>query len=312
MIKKLTPLLLLPLLLLSACTAPKSSSNQQDETLSLVASTYPIYLFLSEVTKGADGVTVTPLVNQKVSCLHNYTLTVNEMKVIEGADVLFMNGAGLDDFVLDAAHSSPKLTLVDCSSGIDLLPLKEQHEEAEAAEQGHDEGDWDPHYWLDPARAVTMLSTMAEQLSKLDPDNQALYQKNAAAAAEMIAAEYARFQQELASLNCRKLITFHDGFSYFADAFDLTILLAVEEEEGQEASAQVISHALSLINTHKLPAIFTEQYSSDATAKAIVREAGVSVHPLTLIMSGSTEQPGISLYLASMEQNVKTILEALS
>lgn len=321
MIKRLTPLLLLPLLLLSACTVQKTNTTPQDETLSLVATTYPIYLFLSEVTRGADGVTVTPLINQSVSCLHNYTLSVNDMKVMEGADVLFMNGAGLDDFVLDATHSNKTLALVDCSSGMDLLPVHEESEDAEAHEHkdteesnpAHDhDGDWDPHYWLDPARASSMLTGMAQQLSKLDPDNADLYQKNAASATETITAEYARLKNELAPLKTRELITFHDGFAYFARAFDLKIVLAVEEEEGQEASAQVIAHALSLIDTYKLPAIFTEQYSSDASAKAIAREAGVSVHPLSLIMSGATDQPGISIYLAAMEQNVTTILEALS
>lgn len=320
MIKRFTPLLLLPLLLLSACTPQKANSEPKQETLSLVATTYPIYLFLSEVTRGADGVSVTPLINQSISCLHNYTLSVNEMKVMEGADVLFMNGAGLDDFVLDSSHSNASLTLVDCSSGMNLLPAHEDteepvHEEVQESNPAHDhDGDWDPHYWLDPVRASSMLTSMAQQLSKLDPDNADLYQKNAATATETITTEYARLQQELAPLTCRKLITFHDGFAYFADAFDLKILMSIEEEEGQEASAKVISQAIASIKNDGLPAIFTEEFSSDATAKAIARENPfpIKICPLTLIMSGSTENPGISVYLAAMEQNVTTVLEALS
>jgi len=315
MIKRLAPLLLLLFLLLGACTGPSPNPTQpQDESLSLVATTYPIYLFLSEVTRGADGVTVSPLINQSVSCLHNYTLSVKDMKVIEGADILFLNGAGLDDFVLDATHSNPDLSIVDCSTGLNLLPAYEEaHEPAQEAEEpDHDKGDWDPHYWMDPQRASTMVTNLSEQLSKLDPKHADLYASNAASAAETIRADYARLQKKLASLDCRKLITFHDGFAYFAEAFDLQILLAVEEEEGQEASAQVISKALSLIQTNQLPAIFTEEYSSDATAKAIAREAGVSVDPLSLIMSGPLEEPGVKSYLAAMEQNVSTVLGALS
>lgn len=315
MFKKLAPLLLILLLLLGACTGPSSNATQpQDESLSLVATTYPIYLFLSEVTRGADGITVTPLINQSVSCLHNYTLSVQDMKVMEGADILFLNGAGLDDFVLDATHSNPDLAIVDCSTGLSLLPsYEEEHEHAEELQDAdHDDDDWDPHYWMDPQRASTMISYLSQQLSKLDPKHADLYTSNAASAVETIGADYARLQKQLASLDCRKLITFHDGFAYFAEAFDLQILLAVEEEEGQEASAQVIAKALSLIRTNQLPAIFTEEFSSDATAKAIAREAGVSVDALTLIMSGPLEEPGVKSYLAAMEQNVSTVLEALS
>lgn len=315
MIKKLFPLLLVLLLVLSACSTPKSNTAPQEESLSVVATTYPIYLFLSEVTRGAEGMTVTPLINQSVSCLHNYTLSVNDMKVMEGADVLFLNGAGLDDFVLDAAHSNQSLTVVDCSEGLTLLPYEEAHESAEdAKEHDHDQDDWDPHYWMDPQRAATMVTNMAQQLSKLDPQHADLYTSNAASAAETIRANYARLTKDLSALNCRKLITFHDGFAYFADAFDLDILMSIEEEEGQEASAKVISYAIAAIKSNGLPAIFTEEFSSDATAKAIARETPfpIEIYPLTLIMSGPIENPGIKSYLTAMEQNVNTVLEALS
>jgi len=309
MIKKLFSLTLPLLLLLSACGAQPNAAPSDAPKLSVVATTYPIYLFTSEVTKGVKNVVVSPLINQNVSCLHDYTLSVNDMKTLEGADVLLLSGAALDDFILEASHSNADLTVIDCSKNLDLLPARADSEASDASD--HVSGDFDPHFWMDPRRAATVLESISKDLSDQDPANAELYRANATAAAEKLRSEYTRLYDKLAPLSCRKLITFHDGFAYFADAFDLGLLMSVEEEEGQEASAQVIAQALDLIKTNGLPAIFTEENSSDATAKAIARESGVSVHTLSLLMSGQTETPGIDFYLAGLERNIDTLLEAL-
>ena len=87
-------------LLLSACTPAAEPGD--DGTLHILATTYPVYLFTTAVTEGAEDVEVSLLVNQPTSCLHDYTLTVSDMRAIEKADVLVMNGAGLEDFMGDA------------------------------------------------------------------------------------------------------------------------------------------------------------------------------------------------------------------
>lgn len=89
-------------LLLSACSSPASPQPSDDGKLHVLATTYPVYLFTTAVTEGIGDVEVSLLVNQQTSCLHDYTLTVNDMKAVERADVIVMNGAGLEDFMTDA------------------------------------------------------------------------------------------------------------------------------------------------------------------------------------------------------------------
>ena len=103
--KTILSLLLSGLLLLSACgggTTAASEPAEDDDTLHILATTYPVYLFTTAVTEGVEGVEVTRLIQQEISCLHDYTLTVNDMKAIEAADVIVMNGVGLEDFMADA------------------------------------------------------------------------------------------------------------------------------------------------------------------------------------------------------------------
>ena len=292
-------LLLSGLLLLTACGGRTASAPaEDDDTLRILATTYPVYLFTTAVTEGVEGVEVTRLIREEISCLHDYTLTVNDMKAIEAADVIVMNGVGLEDFMADALASSDA-PVIDCSQGVALL--------AALGHEGHDhDAEYDPHIWMDPERAAQMVWNVATVLSELDTMNGDLYTANASAAEARLQSEVNRVEDpdDLAGL-----ITFHDGFQYFAQATGLDLLKAIEEEEGAEASAAEIKEIVGLIGEYDIPAIFTEKNGSDATAQAISRETGCGVAQLDLIMSG--DGSGIQPYVDAMNQNIDTILEAL-
>lgn len=299
-------------LCLCACTQNQTGSAGEaisdDSRLRIVSSTYPLFLFAKEVTKDVEGVTLVPLVNQEISCLHDYSLSMADMKALESADLLIVNGAGLDDFVLDAIAGIPKdarPTVLTCAEGI--LLLSSQGTES----VGSDSEAMDPHVWMDPTRAAVMIQGIAKELAKLDPKNAATYQRNASNAVERLLALDAELREDLSDLTYPYLIVFHDGFAYFAEAYGLTVLLSVEEEQGQEASAQVIAEALSLIEEYRLSAIFTEENSADATAQAIARESGVGLYELSMIMSGETEAASLDTYLSAMRENAAVIREAL-
>ncbi len=299
MLKKLCPLVLALLLVLSACGGQESASTPADDAgLSVVATTYPVYLLADAVIGDAAGVDLALMIDQSVSCLHDYTLSVENMRLLDGADAVLLSGAGLEDFLSDALSAAGDLVQVDCSQGVDLLPSQE------------DPGESDPHYWMDPARACQMVANLAQGLSQLLPESADAFAANAQAAQKAILEAYAQEQEALADLSCRELITFHDGFAYFAEAFDLTILRSIEEESGSEASAQEVSQILQEVERHSLPAIFTEKNGSDSTAQVIQRESGVSIYQLDLLMSGDKDTDGLAAYIAGMDANVAVIQEA--
>lgn len=295
--KKLFAPLCALVLLLSACGQPAASQPQDEDTLHIVATTYPVYLFTTAVTEGAEGVEVSLLVNQQTSCLHDYTLTVSDMKAIEGADVIVMTGAGLEDF-MDDALSASDAQVIDCSEGIDLLPAQ--------GHEGHDhDAEYDPHIWMDPANAQAMLGTIADQLGQITGQD---LQARCTEVQQQVEQASQQWKEQVTTLSDPKLITFHDGFQYFSRSFGLELLKAIEEEEGSEASAQEIKEIVSLVEQYHLPAIFTEVNGSESTAQAISRESGCGVYQLNMIMSG--DGTGIQPYLDAMQNNIDTIVEA--
>lgn len=294
--------LLLALLSLVGCS-PRPPA-EVGGTLHILATTYPVYLFTTAVTEGVDGVEVSLLVNAQTSCLHDYTLTVGDMKAIESADVIVQNGGGLEDF-MDAALAHSDAAVIDCSAGIKLLPTLEH-----ADHDGHDHAEeYDPHFWMDPNRAAVMVDNIAAGLKGLDSAQADTYQMNAS-----------QTKQALQTLTGAlygvpiPLITFHDGFQYFADAFGFPLLKSIEEEEGATASAAEIKEVVELIESYHdeaypLTAIFTEKNGSTASAKVIARETGCKIYELDMLMSGNGY--GIQPYLDTIAANFNIVLDTL-
>lgn len=276
-------------LFLSGCAA-------KAEPAQIAATTLPVYEFADRLCEGTP-ITVTRLVTEEVSCLHDYSLNVNQVKATEAAEVIVVSGAGLEEFLDDMLLNAET---IDASAGIELL-CPEVMQEHEHEGHHHDE---DPHIWLSPSNAGVMARNICLGLTAKYPE----YADVFAANLEILTAElndlYTYGEETLSSLSCREIITFHDGFAYFAQAFDLTILEAVEEESGSEASAKELIHLIEEVEHHGLPAIFTEKSGSVSAAGVISRETGCASYTLDMAMAGDS-------YFDAMYHNIDTLWEAL-
>ena len=280
-------LLLLAVSLLAGC-APKVT------TADIAATTLPVYEFTVFLCRGTD-LTVTQLVTENVSCLHDYSLSVSQVKAIESAQIVILSGGGLEDFMSDVLADKDA---IDCSAGISLLES--------CHDQDHDghHHDADAHFWLSPDCAKVMAGNICQGLIARYPQYEGIFLANLADLLDQLDALKAYAQQQLNHLSCREMLTFHDGFAYFAQAFDLHILAAVEEESGSEASAAELKELITLTKLHNLPAIFTEENGSDRSAMVIAEATGVKVYQLSMVMSGES-------YFTLMYRNIDTIKEAL-
>lgn len=266
----------------------------------IAATTLPVWDFTSRLCQDTP-LAVTRLVTEQVSCLHDYSLNVRQVKAAEAAQVVVISGAGLEDFLDDLLLDVPT---IDASQGISLLHSDEAHEEEEHhhEEDGHHHEE-DPHIWLSPENAQVMAQNICDGLSRQYPDYEDTFRANLEDLLSQLEALQSYGEEQLSGLQCRELIPFHDGFSYFAQAFHLTILESVEEESGSEASAKDLIHLTELVRDHNLPAIFTEVSGSDSAAQVIARETGCKVYALDMAMSGDS-------YFEAMYHNIDTIREA--
>ncbi|HIT35732.1 MAG TPA: zinc ABC transporter substrate-binding protein [Candidatus Faecousia intestinavium] len=264
----------------------------------IAATTLPVYDFTSRICADTP-VTVTRLVTEQVSCLHDYSLNVRQVRAAEAAQVIVISGAGLEDFLGDLLEDE---NLVDASAGIPLICPEESHDH-DHEEDGHHH-EQDPHIWLSPANARQMARNIFDGLSQRYPEYADTMEKNLKKLLLDLEELESYGREQLEDLSIRELITFHDGFSYFAQAFDLTILEAIEEESGSEASAKELIHLITLTREHSLKAVFTEKTGSVSAAGILSRETGCPVYSLDMAMSGDS-------YFEAMYHNIDTIKEAL-
>lgn len=265
------------------------------QNVDVVATTKPVYDFTTFLCSGT-GIAVQQLITENVSCLHDYTLQVRQMRAIEGADTVVVSGAGLEEFLHDALQSAN--TVIDASEGIDLHCGEHHHEE-----DGHHH-DGDPHIWLSTDNARKMAENICQGLCQRYPECAKTFTENLSSLNLEFDLLKIYGQAAMANIQQRNLITFHDGFSYFAEEWDLNILRAVEEESGSEASAAELKELIGLIRQYEMTAIFTEENGSASAAGIIAKETGCSVYTLSMGMSDKD-------YFETMYHNIDTIKEAL-
>ena len=269
------------------------------EYAEIAATTLPVYQFASILCEGT-GISVTRLVTESVSCLHDYSLNVSQVRSVESAKVLVLSGGGLEDFMGDLVHQAN--VVIDSSLGIDILTCAAEGEEDHDHSHHHHEAD--AHFWLSPVNAKIMAANICNGLCTQFPQHANTLRANLTELHKKLDDLLSYGQQQLQELSCRDLLTFHDGFAYFAQAFDLTILEAIEEESGSEASARELIHLIELVETHQLSAIFTETNGSASAADVIARETGAKIFALDMAMAGDD-------YFQAMYHNIDTIREAL-
>lgn len=294
----------LRLLLLTSILSIFLSGCRTELPAQIAATTLPVYEFTTALCEGTP-LSVTRLVTEEVSCLHDYSLNVRQVKAAEAAETIVISGAGLEEFLDDILLNSQ---IIDASRDVELLCPEEhshhhEHEDDAHAHEGHHH-DQDPHIWLSPVNAAAMARNICAGLAAQYPQYEATFSRNLLSLEQKLDSLHKYGETALSDLSCRELITFHDGFAYLARAFDLTILEAIEEESGSEASAAELKHLITEVREHNLPAVFTEINGSVSAADIIAAETGVRIFPLDMAMSGDS-------YFSAMYHNIDTLKEAL-
>ena len=283
--RRIFALLLAAILVLALFGCAKKAAAQEQAQTDLLATTQPVYQLAKALTDGT-GLTVSLLISEPISCLHDYTLTVTQMEKIEGAKLVLESGLGLEDFMEDAL--SGKVRIVVSST----VPTLEGEEGV------------DPHWWLDPTRFRAAAKLTAQELGSQYPEFSDQIAENFAAFDKKLAELQSYGDEALKALSCRELVTFHDGFSYFADSFGLTIAAAMEVESGSEPSAKELEEIISIVEEDKLPAVFTETNGETGSAQVVANETGCKVYPLDMAISSED-------YFEAMRENINTVKEAL-
>ncbi|MEI8139214.1 MAG: metal ABC transporter substrate-binding protein [bacterium] len=279
--KKIFIILVQTLFLGSLCGA-----GEKEHMRTIVATFYPIRLALMNIVSGVEGIRVIALADSATGCLHDYQLTTRDMATLSTAEVLVVNGAGLEAFLENCGSRRPGLKIIDASAGINLLVSG---------------GGTNAHIWVSPSRHIMQIQRIADGLAGWDPVHADLYQKNASAYIARLEALKRKMDLKLQQIRSREIITFHEAFPYFADEFKLKVVGVIEREPGSAPSAAEMASLIQLVRTTGVKTLFVEPQYPAKVATAISRETGAGLFTLDPVVSGPNST---NAYITIMERNL--------
>jgi ABC-type Zn uptake system ZnuABC Zn-binding protein ZnuA len=288
------------------------------EKLRVVATTSIVSDVVAHV--GGDAIDLHSLIPLGVDP-HAFEPTPSDARTLAEADVVFVNGFGLEAFMADlieqAGSGSP---IISVSEGIAPLPFEgehegEEHEEEEHEGEAHEHGEADPHTWLDPNNVIHWTENIEAALTSLDPAHADTYAANAAsyrAALTELDKEMRQIFSGIPTEN-RKLVTDHDELGYFADEYGFTVVGTIIPGTSSlaEPSAAQLAQLLDQVRAQRVPAVFVSSVVNPTLVDTFAADAGI--HVVTLYAHSLTEPGGpVPSYLDLMRYNAETIAVALT
>ncbi len=275
----------------------------------VITSFYPIRLFALNLVDGIDGVEVVSLAEPGTGCLHDYQLQTSDMKLLAKADVFLINGAGMESYLSGVFEAFPALPVVDASAGVALL------EDCSGHDHDHGENDHDhtynAHIWLDARNAILMVNNLAEGLIAAMPEHAEAIVANRSAYVLRLTALDEELRAALADVPHKDVITFHEAFPYFANAYGLNVVAVVNREPDDALSPRALAELCKTVAGLGAPPLFVEPQYEDMAAQTISRETGAPLYMLDPIVTGPETAIPLTLYEDVMRQNLAVLLEAL-
>lgn len=313
---------------LSALSTALPMAALAQERLPVVASFSILGDLVSEV--GGDRVEVTTLVGPDGDA-HAYQPSPADAQAVASASLVVVNGLGFEGWIDRLVEASEyQGPVVTATEGIEPLVLAEGEEHAEgeeehaegeehveeehaAEETGHDHGGTDPHAWQSLANARVYVANIEAGLTAADPEGADTYAANADAYLAEIDALEAEVLTAVAALpeDRRTVVTSHDAFGYYADAYGLDFLAPQGMNTDSEASAADVAALITQVADGGVTAVFVENITDPRLIEQIASETGATVGGTLYSDALSGEGDPAATYLDMMRHNTATLTGAL-
>ena len=255
---------------------------------------------------GGDRVAVSVLVGPNGDA-HVYSPTPGDARTLAAADIVFVNGLGLEGWMTRLVKASGTKALnVVVSDGI--APLWKER----ARDAGHLATD--PHAWQSIANAKLYVGNIRDSLSRIDPAGAPIYAANAAAYLGKLETLEQTVEAAIDKIPAdrRRVIVGHDAFGYFGETYGLTFIAPQGVSTDAAPSAKDVARIIALIRTQNIPAVFLENISDPRVIEQIARETGAVIGGK--VYSDALSEPGgpASTYIDLMRHNVREFSKALT
>jgi zinc transport system substrate-binding protein len=259
----------------------------------VLAVVFPVYALAAEVAgdRAEVGLLVPPGMDP-----HEFALRPHDVRRLEEADVVLLNGAGLEERIL--GNVLPREKSVGTSRGVDLLTTS---------------GVPDPHVWLDPLSALLQVESIASALAEADPRGASYYRERARLFGDRLRSVHEDLAAGLRDIPVPVLVTYHESFAYFARRYGFRYFSLTGPGAEQPLPGRV-RQVYDVVRESRVRAVFAESQFPPDALETLGRDLGVRVCTLDTLGTGDTRETGrpvFGLYERAMRENLRTLLTCL-
>ncbi len=298
----------LVVLAVTACGGGSGEERAGPERLRVATTVAPVTDVVRQVV--GDRVDIVGLVPPGVDS-HTFEPSPSTVRSLAGADVLFLNGLHLEESTLAQARAAmregaPVVALGDLS-----LDSKDYAFDFSFPQ---DEGDPNPHVWMDPTIARRWSEIVRDTMSGLDPGGTPVYEANQERFAALVDQLDRAIAASVATIPpaARKLVTYHDSLAYFSRRYGIPVIGAVQPSDFSEPTPREVQALIEQVRAEKVPAVFGSEVFPSAVAEEVARQSGARFVDALRddVLPGRPGDPEHT-YVGMLVYNVAVIAEAL-
>ncbi|WP_231584189.1 metal ABC transporter solute-binding protein, Zn/Mn family [Domibacillus indicus] len=314
-------------LALAACGNEESATKDKQETtgaggdLTVYTTIYPLEYFTERI--GGDTVKVESMLPAGAD-EHTYEPTSKTILNIAEADLFLYNGLGLEPFAekVEETLSGEDVSIIGVGEQVEIEEGHEHseeehsHEEEHADEAGHGDGHnhsgTDPHIWIDPLLAEQMAAVVKEELIKLNPDEEALYDENYNALAAELEQLDKNFHAAVDGAAKKEILVSHAAYGYWEKSYGIEQLSIAGLSPTDEPSQKELKELADTAEAHNIRYVIFEQNVTPKIAEVLQKEIGAEslrLHNLAVLTEEDIEAK--KDYMSIMKQNIETLKTAM-
>ncbi len=257
----------------------------------IVASFYPMYIIAENLTEGARNIELDLMADVNVGCLHDYTLTTEDMKKVESADIFISNGLRMESFIDKILESNGNMKTIDSSMNIQNL-ISEGEET-------------NPHLWTSIEKYIAQVENISEGLQESDPDNAEIYEQNTVEYINKLEQLESEFEEQLGGLKGQKAICLNETFEYFGQELGMDLIVVETDHEESTISAEELKNIIDTSKSENIDMILIDKNDNKSNAETIANETGAKIYELNSGLTGSTDKDA---YISQMRENIQILL----
>lgn len=278
-------LIILIIFILTGCNEEKINS----ENFKITTSFYPMYIIALNLTKDAKNIELNNMTDSSIGCLHNYTLTTNDLKKIQESDILVINGLGLEENILNTVNkTNSNIKVIDSSDNIDEKDIISGN-------------NVNPHIWTSINLYKNQVETISENLINLDENNREIYVENTEEYINKLNELENRENTVKEKIANVEVVVFSESLEYLIKEMNINYSIFSIGHEESGVSSEELGEIIDEINDKNIKAILIDKEDSKAIANSVSAETGATIHEMDSCLTGELD---LDSYITKMNSNL--------